>query len=126
MHDTVEDTNTTPEELEKEFNKRVRDLVMECTDNKALGKVERKKYQITKAEHASNGAKLIKIGDKISNNRGLLLEAPVGWTPERVRGYFIWSQLVCQKLRGVNEILDKEIEAIFDKSGINNLSNEEK
>jgi putative transposon-encoded protein len=126
LHDTVEDTNTTPEEIEKEFNKRVRDLVMECTDNKALGKVERKTYQIAKAEHASNGAKIIKIGDKISNNRGLLLETPVGWTPERVRGYFIWSQLVCQKLRGVNEILDKEIEAIFNKSGINNLSNEEK
>lgn len=72
LHDTVEDTNTTPEELEKEFSKRVRDLVMECTDNKALGKSERKKYQIVKAASASNDAKLIKIGDKISNNRGLL------------------------------------------------------
>ena len=73
MHDTVEDTKTTPEELEQEFNKRVRDLVMECTDDKSLGKIERKKYQIIKAEHASNDAKLIKIGDKISNNRGLLI-----------------------------------------------------
>ena len=46
---------------------------MECTDDKSLGKIERKKYQIIKAEHASNDAKLIKIGDKISNNRGLLI-----------------------------------------------------
>lgn len=99
---------------------------MECTDNKALGKSERKKYQITKAEKASNDAKLIKIADKISNNRGLLTQAPPSWTPNRIEGYFIWSQIVCNKLRGVNEILDKEIEAVFDKSGINKLSNEEK
>lgn len=79
-----------------------------------------------KAETATSDAKLIKIADKISNNRGLLTEAPPNWTPNRIEGYFIWSQLVCNKLRGVNEILDKEIEGVFEKSGINNLSNEEK
>jgi hypothetical protein len=62
----------------------VKDLVIECTDNKALGKSERKKYQIVKAESASSDAKLIKIGDKISNNRGLLTMAPLHWTPERI------------------------------------------
>lgn len=54
---------------------------MECTDNKALGKVDRKKYQIEKALKASNEAKLVKIADKISNNKGLLVQAPVGWSP---------------------------------------------
>lgn len=68
---------------------------MECTDNKALGKTERKKYQIVKASKVSDGAKLVKIADKISNNRGLLTNAPVHWSPERIRGYFLWSQLVC-------------------------------
>ncbi len=36
--DTVEDTETTPEELEKEFGERVNNLVMECIDNKDLSK----------------------------------------------------------------------------------------
>ena len=79
-----------------------------------------------KASKATDGAKLVKIADKISNNRGLLTNAPVHWTPERVRGYFIWSQLVCKELRNVNEVLDKEIEEVFERSGINKLSNEEK
>jgi len=37
----------------------------------------------------------VKIADKISNNRGLLVGAPEKWTPERTQGYFIWSQAVC-------------------------------
>lgn len=39
LHDTVEDTDTTPEELEHEFGKKVRDIVMECSDDKNLSKV---------------------------------------------------------------------------------------
>lgn len=75
-----------------------------------------------KASKASEGAKLVKIADKISNNRGLLTHAPVNWTAERIRGYFLWSQLVCNELKHVNEVLDKEIESVFEKSGINSLS----
>ena len=33
LHDTIEDTETTPEELEREFGKRVRDVVLEVTDD---------------------------------------------------------------------------------------------
>lgn len=46
LHDTIEDTNTTEEELEKEFGSHIKNIVLECTDNKALSKVERKKKQI--------------------------------------------------------------------------------
>ena len=35
LHDTVEDTDTTPEEIEELFGANVRSLVMEVTDNKA-------------------------------------------------------------------------------------------
>jgi hypothetical protein len=38
LHDTVEDTDTTFEEIEREFGKAVRDLVAEVTDNKSLPK----------------------------------------------------------------------------------------
>lgn len=34
--------------------------------------------------------------------------------------------MVCNNLKGVNEILDKEIEDVFEKSGINKYTNEEK
>ncbi|MCB0369602.1 MAG: hypothetical protein KDD45_09190 [Bdellovibrionales bacterium] len=67
-----------------------------------MTKSERKMIQIEKATKASHEAKLVKLADKISNNGGLLSEVPKGWTSERVRGYFLWSQAVCSNLKGTN------------------------
>ena len=46
LHDTVEDTDTTEAELEKEFGAKIKSIVMECSDDKSLDKAQRKKYQI--------------------------------------------------------------------------------
>ncbi|CAF4378621.1 unnamed protein product, partial [Adineta steineri] len=43
LHDTVEDTETTHEELQQEFGTRIADLVAELTDDKNLPKAERKR-----------------------------------------------------------------------------------
>lgn len=53
LHDTVEDTETTPEELTKLFGKTISNIVMEVTDDKALPKTERKRLQIEHVAHAS-------------------------------------------------------------------------
>src|SRR5687767_6285872 len=53
LHDTVEDTDATPEELEAQFGAAVRSLVMECTDDKSLPKQVRKELQVTNAPHKS-------------------------------------------------------------------------
>jgi len=49
LHDTIEDTETTRDELERDFGTRVAEVVMEVTDDKSLPKAERKRLQI---EHA--------------------------------------------------------------------------
>jgi hypothetical protein len=41
LHGTVEDTNTTPDELEERFGYGVRSLVLEITDDKSLAKEDR-------------------------------------------------------------------------------------
>jgi (p)ppGpp synthase/HD superfamily hydrolase len=46
LHDTVEDTDTTLEEIERLFGAKVRSIVDEVTDDKALGKQERKEEQV--------------------------------------------------------------------------------
>src|SRR5688572_8710850 len=43
LHDTIEDTNTTPEELEAAFGSEVRRVVEEVTDDKSLLKTDRKR-----------------------------------------------------------------------------------
>ena len=67
LHDTLEDTDTKPEELEAAFGLRIRKLVEEVTDDKTLPKDARKRRQIEHAEHLSADAILIKLGDKIAN-----------------------------------------------------------
>src|ERR1700694_3040078 len=67
LHDTVEDTETTREELAQKFGERVAALVVEVTDDMSLPKNERRQKQIVDAPKKSPGAKLIKIADKISN-----------------------------------------------------------
>ena len=67
LHDAIEDTETTREELAQKFSDRVASLVVECTDDMSLPKAERRQRQVVDAPKKSAGAKLIKIADKISN-----------------------------------------------------------
>ena len=70
LHDTVEDTSVTLEEIEGEFGRRIRDLVAALTDDKNLPKEERKRLQVVHAPGLDPDAKMIKIADKTSNALG--------------------------------------------------------
>jgi guanosine-3',5'-bis(diphosphate) 3'-pyrophosphohydrolase len=107
LHDTVEDTKTTFEELETEFGVDVANVVMEVTDDKSLPKPRRKELQIEHAPHASSRAKQLKIADKICNIRDILNSPPMDWSVDRKREYLEWTQKVVNGCRGVNFCLDK-------------------
>lgn len=121
LHDTIEDTDTTPEEIGAAFGPRVQSLVEECTDDKRLPKEERKRLQIVHAPRKSPGAKQIKIADKISNLRGILEDPPVDWSPQRRLEYFQWAEKVIAGLKGVHPGLDAEAEEVLRK-GLASLS----
>lgn len=111
LHDTVEDTETTAEELEAEFGAKIASVVMEVTDDKSLEKHVRKQRQIEHAPHISTEAKLVKLADKISNLRDILASPPADWSGQRKREYFEWARKVVDGVRGVNPGL----EAVFDE-----------
>ena len=50
LHDTVEDTETTEQELVEAFGRAIADIVLEVTDDKNLPSADRKRLQI---EHAA-------------------------------------------------------------------------
>lgn len=114
LHDTVEDTDTTLNDLKQQFGRNIASYVDEVSDDKSLPKAERKRLQIEHATKASDGAKIIKIADALDNMHGLLGEAlPVGWTSERVRGYCLWKFFVLQACRGVNKVLDNKVDDFY-------------
>ena len=102
LHDTIEDTETTREELEAQFGTEVAMLVVEMTDDKSLPKAERKRLQIEHAEHMSRDGALVKLADKICNLRDMAASPPAGWSLERQREYFEWAKAVADKLPRVN------------------------
>ncbi|MEW8027104.1 MAG: HD domain-containing protein [Candidatus Thiodiazotropha sp.] len=112
LHDTIEDTDATVEEIEAEFGQAIADIVMEVTDDGNLPKLERKALQIKHAPDLSYKAKLVKLADKIANLRDIDKSPPAGWTLQRSQAYFDWAKEVIDGLRGTHETL----EAVFDRA----------
>jgi len=112
LHDTIEDTQTSPAEIEAAFGKAICDIVLEVTDDKRLPKHERKRLQIEHAAAISREAKLVKLADKICNLRDVASHPPAGWSRERRLEYFDWAKAVVDRLRGVHPGL----EALFDRA----------
>jgi len=112
LHDTVEDTATTPEELEARFGPRVAELVMHVTDDKTLEKQERKRLQIEHAPHIPREAQCIKLADKLSNVRDVLANPPADWSDTRRAEYVAWAQDVIDGMRGANPALEAEFDRV--------------
>jgi guanosine-3',5'-bis(diphosphate) 3'-pyrophosphohydrolase len=112
LHDTIEDTDTTPEELRERFGRKVAAIVMEVTDDRSLPKAERKRLQVEHASRISREAKLVKLADKICNLRDMGESPPMTWPRSRKREYFEWAKRVVDALRGVSP----RLEALFDEA----------
>ena len=120
LHDTVEETDTTIEEIGDVFGDKIKQIVAEVTDDKNLPKQTRKQIQIDTAHKKSPEAKLVKLADKLHNLRSLdsAEGVPVGWEEKRINEYFIWAFNVVKGLRGTNAMMEKELDKLFQKHGV--------
>ena len=107
LHDTIEDTATTYQELAERFGEKVASLVQEVSDDKSLPKAERKRLQIEETPSKSRRARLLKIADKTSNVRALIQSPPKDWSIERLRDYALWAEAVVKSCRGLNPKLEE-------------------
>ena len=114
LHDTVEDTETTAQELEALFGKRVTDIVLEVTDDKTLPKARRKQLQISNSSLKSAEAALVKIADKICNLRDVAASPPFDWPIKRRREYFEWAEQVVSRLPHVDIKLRQLFTSAFE------------
>lgn len=110
LHDTIEDTETQPEELTGAFGASICSIVQEVTDDRSLAKAERKQAQVDHAPHLSTKAKAVKLADKTCNLRDVINNPPHDWSLERRQQYFNWGKEVIDGLRGKWPTL----ESIFD------------
>lgn len=115
LHDTVEDTDCTYDEIECRYGLAIRTIVAEVSDDKSLPKMERKRLQIEHAATSSHKAKLVKLADKLYNLRDLQQCLPEGWTEQRRVDYFKWAKQVVENLSGTNAEIEKELYSIFEQ-----------
>lgn len=118
LHDTVEDTDATFADIETHFGEEICAIVREVTDDKSLGKQERKRLQIEHAATSSRNAKLVKLADKLDNLRDLNRKAPIGWSLERQEQYYIWAKKVVDNMRGTNAELERKLDDIFKEKNL--------
>ncbi|MBI3509186.1 MAG: bifunctional (p)ppGpp synthetase/guanosine-3',5'-bis(diphosphate) 3'-pyrophosphohydrolase [Bacteroidetes bacterium] len=121
LHDVVEDTQVTGQDIREKFGKRVEKIVLELTDDKSLSKDERKKAQLDSAASLSREARFIRLSDKICNVYDILYAPPGNWGMDRRRDYLFWAEAVIEKIKGINEPLEKKFAELM-KEGIRFLN----
>ncbi len=121
LHDVVEDTVQNEKDMVElkhqisdEFGDEVLKLVEEVTDDKSLKKEERKRLQVENASYISHRAKKLKLADKISNLREIIIDPPMFWTKKRILDYFTWAEDVAKGLSGANDDLEMALNKCLD------------
>ncbi len=113
LHDTVEDTETTIEELRQNFGSEVTSIVQEVTDDMSLPKDVRKQLQVKHAPTLSHQAKLVKLADLICNVDDVLHVHSKLWSRERRRNYVEWAKNVVVGLRGISASMEARFDELY-------------
>lgn len=90
LHDTIEDTDVTVDQIRAEFGERIANLVHAESDQFTEGVSEedswhdRKQAAIDRLAAAPHDAKIVALGDKLSNMRAI-------WRDYQTKGDALWS-----------------------------------
>jgi (p)ppGpp synthase/HD superfamily hydrolase len=115
LHDVMEETQTTFEEIENKFGRAVASLVREVTDDKSIAREARKRLQVINASHQSKEAAQINLADKLFNLSDLYNNPPSDWTQTRIDRYYEWAQSVINRLPNANNQLLNAAEEIINQ-----------
>jgi len=107
LHDVVEDTARTRDDIARAFGEAVAGWVVENTDDMSLPKAERKRRRLEQAPHKSAAAKIIKIADVVSKLRAMAASPPAGWTAQWCLGYIEGCRELHAALAGASAPLDE-------------------
>lgn len=111
LHDTIEDTDTTRQELELIFGKDIADGVWALTGDPKLLKDYRLTDSLAKIRQLPREVGAVKLADRITN----LQAPPKNWSKSHIREYMYDSQQILQALEGANEYLEKRLAAKIDE-----------
>ncbi len=95
LHDTIEDTDTTFEEIKEEFGERIACGVLALTkDKKIAGKDEGMIDSLNRINQLSKEVGMVKLADRITN----LQQPPKTWNAEKIRKYLEMAKIINKML----------------------------
>lgn len=105
LHDVLEDTDTTVDELNTQFKKKIITGIKALTKNKNMRKKDQMLDSINRIYEACDETAMIKLADRIAN----LNTYPTHWSIGRCKRYIEESYLILDKLGCFSSILTKEL-----------------
>jgi len=106
LHDVLEDTAVTAEELKTDFGIEVTTGVLALTKNKSLPKEQQMIDCLQRLKTCVSEVRAVKLADRITN----LQTPPKSWTIEKRLNYLREGELILKEMRGTNEYLEKRLE----------------
>lgn len=125
LHDIVEDTEVTIEDIKEIFGDDVAEIVSGLTDPldfKGLPIEERKQKQVDRILTKSNSVKRIKLADQTSNIRFLAVDPSVSWKNDYALGYIEGAKKIIGACIGISPLIESLFEDAY-KKGVERYKN---
>ena len=113
LHDTLEDTSTTFEELDAEFGAEIAEAVQALTKNTDLPKEQQMNDSLKRIKSMPPEVWAVKLADRITN----LQPPPPHWNDDRKIMYREEAKLILSELKDGNEFLARRLEEKIEEYG---------
>jgi guanosine-3',5'-bis(diphosphate) 3'-pyrophosphohydrolase len=105
LHDVLEDTDTTFDEIAHEFGKEIAQGVLALTKNSEIPKENRMDNSLNRIMQLQKEVWAVKLADRITN----LQPPPAHWSVEKITEYRQQAVLIYNSLKGGNDYLEKRL-----------------
>ena len=105
LHDTIEDTAVTYEDVLQEFGTKVADGVLALTKNFELAKARQMADSLKRILQQPAEIRIVKMADRINN----LSKPPHYWTREKKNKYQAEARIILETLGGVNTFIEERL-----------------
>ncbi|MGK0288624.1 MAG: (p)ppGpp synthase/HD superfamily hydrolase [bacterium] len=107
LHDILEDTSVTYQELENKFGKTVADGVQALTKNESLEKSQQMQDSLQRIRLQPTEVWMVKLSDRISN----LQTPPHYWPQEKIKNYWIEAKEILPALGDASLFLSDRLQS---------------
>ena len=111
LHDTIEDTATTFEELENKFGIEIATAVSALSKNSELKKEQQMQNSLMNIKKLQKEVWAVKLADRITN----LQPPPSIWDAKKIMKYLDESRIILSELRDGNRFLASRLEAKIEE-----------